>query len=173
MARMESGVDEVPTLKRGVIALARAHRAESERIDALPAAVERLVVQQVERFVEEHLDALAEDDEDESSLPDDVAGIYTELDRLAEVINDRDALVAASVERLESLERSVGRLRLDLERAARQLAETQGAAAGAGPAGEVALESLGSGLPGVDAALERARRRRDLAVRRTEDLPSG
>ena len=152
-----------------------AHKAESERIDALPAAVERLVAQHVKRLVEEHLDAL---DEEESSVPDDLEGVYKELDQLAELINDRDAVVDASIERIESLERSVGRLRRTLERALRPLTEAPerpaGAGLGLGGGGETstpavtALGSLGDELSGVDAALERARRRRDLPVRRTD-----
>ncbi len=188
LARLESDAGEVPTLKRGIVALARAHKAEAERIDALPAAVEGLVAQHVRRFVEEHLDALDALDEEESSLPDDVECVYKEIDQLAELVNKRDAVVDASLERIESLERSVGRLRRNVERAIRQLIETQAGAtdtaprlersptvtpaeAGPGPGGATAkpafttLDSLGDGLAGVDGALERARRRRDLSRR--------
>ncbi len=171
-------MDDVPILKRGLVALARAHKAEVERIDSLPATMEGIVTQHIAQFVEEHLEPV---DENQSSLPDDLEGIYKELDQLAELINKRDAVVDSSLERIETLERSVGRLRRNVERTIRQLTEAQGTPGdtvpregrtAAPPDGVAhtkpaltAVEPLGGGLPAVDAALERARRRRDLSRR--------
>jgi hypothetical protein len=203
LTRLESGVDDVPTLKRAVVALARTHKAEAERLQFQPADLERLVDQAVKQYVENHVEALLDE---ASSLPDDVEGVYKELDRFAELFGERDAALDASLERMDSLERSVGRLRRNLEQAVLQLeaaaaaapqgarcatpedarsAAPQGARSAApgtpapspglvpGPAPVAAtvqpvrnpLGPLGDGPSDVDAALERARRRRDLSRR--------
>lgn len=179
LARLESGADGVPALKRGLVALARSHQAEAERLESVPAAVERqvaqMVAQTVKQYVEQHVEVHVDEG---SSLPEDVEGIYKELDHVAELVGKRDAAVEASLARIESLERSVERLRRNLERAVRQLTDAppiqspaiapDGAGAGTSspafaPEPPVSAPSLlGDGRAGYDAALERARRRREL-----------
>ncbi len=159
LARLESGAEDVPALRRGLVALARAHRADSARIESIPGAVERLVAQQLKRFVEERVEPPVEDG---SSLSDDVEGIYKQLDRVAELIDARNAAFDSSLARIEELELSVGRLRRNLERALRPPTEaTSVRATGlADPRTQTALPTLSEDrlAASIDAALGRARR---------------
>jgi beta-glucosidase-like glycosyl hydrolase len=146
------------------VALARAHKADSDRIESLPGVVERLVAQEVKRYVEERVELLVEEG---SSLSEDVEGVYKQLDRVAELVGKRNADIDSSLERIEALELSVGRMRRNLERAERTPAGAHGLAdpptrlARPATPGRPALDRSQDRLAALDAALERARRRRD------------
>ena len=124
--------------------------ARLDELQSLPARTEEMAASHVQRLVSELL-----------SVPDDLEGVYRELERIAERMAVREQALAGVIERVAAAEEAVTGLRLDFDRVIGGLAAAREAEAEAREWREAmehrmaALEAPGSEVERLYRALDR------------------